>query len=117
MNKMELQGKLARDCHVTDTKKSGKMVFMTVVATRDGGRDYVPVKAFGVSEAILTALTAGADIHVLGRFQSGKYNKESKTQEYNNTVIADELRCGCVVWTASPFPVPPVPPAAAAAAA
>jgi len=96
MNKVELQGKLARDCHVTDTKKGGKMVFMVVRATRDGGTDYVPVKAFEVSETILYALKEGADIHILGRFQSGRYNKESKTQEYNNTVIADEIRCGGV---------------------
>ena len=48
MNKVELQGKLARDCHITNTKKGGKMYFLTVKATREGGTDFLPVKAFDV---------------------------------------------------------------------
>ena len=119
MNKVELQGKLARDCHVMETKKGGKMCFMTVKATRDGGSDFLPVKAFNVSETMIAALKDGADIHVIGRLQAGKYDKEKKEQLYDNTVIAEEIKCCGVSFVASDFnaPVPPVPPATAADAA
>ena len=78
MNRVELQGKLARDCHVMDTKKGGKMCFLTVKATREGGMDFLPVKAFDVPETITAALTENADAYVLGRLQAGKYDKDQK---------------------------------------
>jgi len=94
MNRVELKGKLARDAHVTDIAKGGKMVFMTVKATRDGGTDFLPVKAFNVPDAVIAALKDGADIHVVGRLQAGKYDKEQKKQLYDNAVIAEEIKCG-----------------------
>ena len=109
MNRVELQGKLARDCHVMDTKKGGKMCFLTVKATREGGMDFLPVKAFDVPETITAALTDGADVYVLGRLQAGKYNKELQKQEYENIVIADEIRCGGGSWTAAAFASPATP--------
>gem|GEM_PF-4869307 len=115
MNKIELMGKLARDCNVTDIKKGGKMLFMTVVATRDGGRDFLPVKAFGVSEPMLAALKEGADVHVIGRLQAGKYDKEAQKQLYNNAVVADEIRCGGNIWLASAVTAAPVATPASAA--
>ena len=104
MNNITLQGKLARDCKVTATKTGGKMCFMTVQATRDGGTDFLPVKAFDVPEAITAALIKGADVCVSGRLQAGKYDKESKKQLYENIVVADEIKCGGGVWAASAFP-------------
>ena len=108
MNKVELQGKLARNCHVTNTKTGGKMCFLTVQATRNGGADFLPVKAFEVPEAMIAALVKGADVRVSGRLQAGKYDKEQKKQVYENTVIAEEIKCGGNAWTAAAFsdPVP-----------
>ena len=103
MNEVRLQGNLARDCSVTDGKNGGKNIFMTVNATRDGGRDYVPVKAFGVSEAMIAVLKKGLAVSVLGRFGTGKYDKEQKVQVYNNVVVAHEIKCGGEVWTEPGF--------------
>jgi len=99
MNEVRLQGNLARDCSVTDGKNGGKNIFMTVNATRDGGRDYVPVKAFDVSEAMIAVLKKGLAVSVLGRFGTGKYDKEQKVQVYNNVVVAYEIKCGGVGHT------------------
>jgi len=117
MNKVTLQGKLARDCHVSDTKTGGKMCFFTIQATREGGMDFLPVKAFEVSSAIISALVKGANVHVIGRLQSGKFDKDQKKQLFDNSVVADEIKCGgtdCpggVLWSASAFPNPEKPAA------
>ena len=111
MNKVELKGKLSRDCHIADTKKGGKMCFFTVQATREGGCDFLPVKAFDVPEAMTAALVKGADVHVIGRLQAGKYDKEQKKQLYDNIVIAEEIHCGGITFNAAAFtpPAPSVP--------
>ena len=116
MNEVRLQGKLARDCNITDMKKKGgKMCFFTVKATREGGMDFLPVKAFDVPETVTAALVENADVYVLGRLQTGKYNKELKKQEYENSVVADEIRYGNGgSWTAAAFSVPTAPVAAPA---
>ena len=106
MNKVELQGKLARDCHTAETKSGKKMCFLTVQATREGGTDFLPVKAFGVPETLVSLLVKGADVHVLGRLQAGKYDKEQKRQLYENIVVADEIKCcgGSFKSDATPAP-------------
>jgi len=114
MNKVELQGKLARDCHITNTKKGGKMYFLTVKATREGGTDFLPVKAFDVPETVTAALTEGADVHVIGRLQAGKYDKEAKKQLYENIVVAEEIKFAGGLWTAAPFSAPAVTTVSAA---
>ena len=109
MNKVHLQGKLARDCHTAETKKGGKMCFLTVQATRDGGSDFLPVKAFNVSDSIIALLIKGADVCVKGRLQAGKYDKEKKVQLYENIVVAEEITVGGNVWVASAMPAPATP--------
>jgi len=101
MNKVEIQGKLARDCNVKVTKRGGKMCFMTVQATREGGSDFVPVKAFEVPETLIPALGKGVDVYVRGRLQIGRYDKELGRQLYDNVVIADEIVCANGSWKAS----------------
>ena len=113
MNKVEIQGKLARDCYVADTKTGGKMCFLTVQATREGGTDFLPVKAFDVPETMIPAFVKGADVYVLGRLQAGKYDKEAKKQLYENIVVAEEIKCAGGSWTASAFPAPTAPASAA----
>ena len=106
MNKVELQGKLSRDCHIAETKKGGKMCFLTVQATRDGGMDFLPVKAFDVSDAVIALLVKGADVRVTGRLQAGKYDKEKKVQLYENIVVAEGIKCGGGLWSASALSAP-----------
>jgi single-stranded DNA-binding protein len=69
------------------------MCFFTIQATREGGSDFLPVKAFGVPETVIAALVKGADARVLGRLQAGKYDKEKKAQLYDNIVVAEEITC------------------------
>ena len=109
MNKVELQGKLSRDCHIAETKKGGKMCFLTVQATHDGGSDFLPVKAFNVSDAIIAALIKGADVYISGRLQAGKYDKEKKVQLYENIVLAGEIKCGGSFWSATASIPPSIP--------
>jgi len=109
MNKVILQGKLARDCRITATKAGGSVCFLTVQATRDGGSDFLPVKAFDAPEAVTAALKKGAEVYVSGRLQAGKYDKEAKKQLFDNTVIAEEIKCGETSWVASVFTAPAVP--------
>jgi single-stranded DNA-binding protein len=109
MNKVELRGKLARDCHAAETKKGGTMCFLTVQATRDGGTDFLPVKAFNVSDTMTALLVKGAEVLVMGRLQAGKYDKEKKVQLYENIVVAEEILCGGNTWAASAMPVPTAP--------
>jgi single-stranded DNA-binding protein len=101
MNKVELHGKLSRDCHVAETKSGKKMCFFTIQATREGGSDFLPAKAFGVPETMIAALVKGADAHIIGRLQAGKYDKEKKAQLYDNIVVADEITCAGAYWNAS----------------
>jgi len=113
MNQVTLQGNLARDCHVTESKKGQKVVFMTVKASREGGSDFVPVKAFGVPEAMIAVLKDGAAVAVTGHFQSGKYDKAKREQLYDNTVVANAIQCnggdghsGCAWNEKEVIPVP-----------
>ena len=92
MNKIEITGKLSRGCHVSETKAGKKMCFFTVQAPRDGGSDFVPVKAFDVQETVIAALKKDAAVAVTGRFHVGKYDKETKKQLYDNIVVADEIK-------------------------
>ena len=84
------------------------MCFMTVQATRDGGSDFVPVKAFDVPETLIPALVKGADVYVHGRLQIGKYDKEKKIQLYENSVIADEIVSANGSWKVSTVTAPAV---------
>jgi len=110
MNNVQLQGKLSRDCHISETKSGGKMCFMTVQATREGGSDFLPVKAFGMADTMIPLLTKGAEVCVTGRLQAGKYDKGLKKQLYENVVVAEEIRCAGGdgrsggSWNASAFP-------------
>jgi single-stranded DNA-binding protein len=90
------------------------MCFFTIQATRDGGSDFLPVKAFGVPETVIAALVKGADARVLGRLQAGKYDKEKKAQLYDNIVVAEEIQCAGAYWNASAVTTAPAATAALA---
>lgn len=94
MNKVILTGRLVKDIE-TATSQSGKTFARFSLAvnrrTRDDGADFLNCVAFGqTAENMAKYLAKGSKIGIVGRVQSGSYEKEGR-KIYYVEIICDEV--------------------------
>lgn len=94
MNKVILTGRLVKDIETT-TSQSGKVFARFSLAvnrrTRDDGADFLNCIAFGqTAENMAKFLAKGSKIGIVGRVQSGNYEKEGR-KIYYVEIICDEV--------------------------
>ena len=98
MNTVSLVGNLTRDPHFFPKQEDGKTTFTAKfdIATEVGYDtekkeqrvEFVPITAFGISEAFKAHLTKGRKVSVTGRVGTDSYQKDG------NTVYATTVKAG-----------------------
>ena len=96
MNKVELIGRLTADPIIKYTEKNVAFARYTL-AVNDGYNEnkrtyFINMIAWGSrAETIAKYLTKGSKIAVIGRIQTGTYEKEDGTREYTYDVYTEHL--------------------------
>ena len=96
MNCVQLIGRLTADPKVSYTSESQMAICKFKVAvdrpTKDRATDFIPITVFGkTAENCGKYLAKGGQVGVMGRIQTGSYEKSDGTIVYTTDVVADRV--------------------------
>lgn len=92
-NHVELKGTLSKELSVTSTSKGLPLARFTLVVENDSNKDkvykdYINCSAFGkIAEGMGKNSDEGTSYKILGRLQSGKYEKQGVKVSTTNVVV------------------------------
>lgn len=94
MNRVELIGRLTRDVDIRYTTSNKAVASFTLAVNRRNAdeADFISCVAWDKTAELLEKyVRKGHKIGIVGRIQTGSYNKQDGTKAYTTDVIVDEL--------------------------
>ena len=97
VNEVVIIGRLTKEPAIFDTKDGGVIAKMSVAVDSGFGEkkqtNYIPVTAFGkTAEFCKNYMDKGRLVAVVGRIQTGSYNKQDGTRVDTFEVVANEIK-------------------------
>jgi single-strand DNA-binding protein len=103
LNKVTLQGNIARDIELLQTNNGGVYLKNSIACQRNYAKegmekqtDFISILAYGkTAEFLQKNFSKGKQILIEGRIQTGNYDKEDGTKVYTTDVIVEQVYfCG-----------------------